>query len=316
MSTENPVYKVGDVVNGHRLTQQADGSLAWLPVAAVPVEATTPVGAASRASTPSDPPGAPDYKVGDVANGHRLTQQSDGSLAWLPVEASAPAAAAAPAKKSKKGLWITLGAVGAVLLLLIVIGSLNRPRVDPAALQTPTPAASAEEAVEEEPVEEEPPAEVTVPDVTGIPAGDAIAQLEAAGFEVLAVDDMDATVTGTSPAAGETATEGSTVTLTVEEKPELTLGQQNAVGKAEQYLSFTDFSRTGLIEQLEFEGFSTEEATFAVDYLDPDWNAQAAGKAESYLEFTSFSRQGLIDQLVFDGFTPEQADFGADAVGY
>lgn len=102
----------------------------------------------------------------------------------------------------------------------------------------------------------------------------------------------------------------------VETEPELTMGQKNAIDKAESYLDFMAFSRQGLIEQLEYEGFSTEDATFAVDNIEVDWNEQAALKAESYLEFSSFSRQGLIDQLLFEGFTQEQAEYGVSAVGY
>ena len=101
-----------------------------------------------------------------------------------------------------------------------------------------------------------------------------------------------------------------------EPEPELTLGQQNAIDSAESYLSFTAFSRTGLIDQLEFEGFSTEDATFAVDSLDIDWNEQAALTAEDYLDLMSFSRQSLLDQLLFEGFTQEQAEYGVSAVGY
>lgn len=97
---------------------------------------------------------------------------------------------------------------------------------------------------------------------------------------------------------------------------DLTVGQQNAVRSAENYLRFMSFSRQGLIEQLEFEDYSTEDATFAVDHLDVDWNEQAVKSAENYLEYMSFSRQGLIDQLIFEGFTPEQAEHGAVAAGY
>ncbi|WP_170163190.1 Ltp family lipoprotein [Bogoriella caseilytica] len=97
---------------------------------------------------------------------------------------------------------------------------------------------------------------------------------------------------------------------------DLSLAQRNAIGSAESYLSFTHFSRSGLISQLEYEDFSTDDATFAVDYIDPDWNEQAAGSAESYLEFTSFSRQGLIDQLLYEGFSQSEAEYGVEAVGY
>ena len=61
--------------------------------------------------------------------------------------------------------------------------------------------------------------------------------------------------------------------------------------KAETYLEFSAFSRTGLIDQLEFEGFSTEDATFAVDTVTVDWMAQATAKAEDYLEYSAFSEE-------------------------
>lgn len=96
----------------------------------------------------------------------------------------------------------------------------------------------------------------------------------------------------------------------------LTLEQQNAVQSVESYLSFTSFSRTGLIDQLEFDGYSTETATFAVDNYNIDWNEQAAKKAQEYLDVSSFSRAELIDQLEYEGFTAEQAEYGVSAVGY
>ncbi len=86
--------------------------------------------------------------------------------------------------------------------------------------------------------------------------------------------------------------------------------QTNAVRKAESYLDFSAFSRSGLIAQLEYEGFSNADATYAVDTVRVDWNEQAAKKAASYLEFSAFSRQGLVDQLLYEGFTPAQAEHG------
>src|SRR5690606_21802997 len=59
------------------------------------------------------------------------------------------------------------------------------------------------------------------------------------------------------------------------EEPSLTVAQEQAIISADSYLFLGGFSRTGLIAQLEFEGFSTEDAAFAVDYLDPNWNQQA-----------------------------------------
>lgn len=91
----------------------------------------------------------------------------------------------------------------------------------------------------------------------------------------------------------------------------ITRAMQNAIGAAESYLDYTAFSRTGLIEQLEFEGYKTADATSAVDYLKVNWNEQAFKSAKSYLGYTSFSLSGLIGQLQFEGFTYDQAAYGA-----
>lgn len=95
-------------------------------------------------------------------------------------------------------------------------------------------------------------------------------------------------------------------------RSEMSSGMVNAVAQAESYLDYTAFSRTGLIEQLEFEGYSNGDATFAVDHLQVNWSEQAVKSAENYLDFSSFSLTGLIDQLVFEGFTYEQASYGAN----
>ncbi|MEO3153307.1 Ltp family lipoprotein [Turicibacter sanguinis] len=95
-----------------------------------------------------------------------------------------------------------------------------------------------------------------------------------------------------------------------------TLAQKNAVKQAENYLRVMAFSRTGLISQLEYEGYSTEDATYAVDNIKVDWNEQCAKKAENYLEVMSFSRDGLYSQLEYEGFTHEQIEYGLQAVGY
>lgn len=93
------------------------------------------------------------------------------------------------------------------------------------------------------------------------------------------------------------------------------VSQENALGSAESYLSFSAFSRSGLIAQLEFEKYSTADATWAVDNVSVDWNEQAARSAQSYLDFSSFSRSGLIDQLMFESYTRSQADYGVSQVG-
>lgn len=94
------------------------------------------------------------------------------------------------------------------------------------------------------------------------------------------------------------------------------IGEKNALNKAKSYLNYTAFSYSGLVKQLEFEGFSNSEARFGADNSGANWKEQAAKKAKQYMDYSSFSRKGLIDQLEFEGFTSEQAEYGAAAVGY
>lgn len=105
----------------------------------------------------------------------------------------------------------------------------------------------------------------------------------------------------------------------IETKPDdsagLSISQINALASAKSYLSFSAFSHQGLVDQLEFEKFSTEDAVFAADHCGADWDEQALKSAKSYLGFSAFSYSGLIDQLEFEGFTPEQATYGADNCG-
>lgn len=129
----------------------------------------------------------------------------------------------------------------------------------------------------------------------------------------------------TAPAAPKVTTEAPEVTTEPEttepEQPSMTNSQEQAVRSAEQYLSVMSFSRKGLIRQLSSSagaGFSTKDATFAVEHLKVDWNEQAAKSAKEYLSVTSFSRAGLIRQLSSSagaGFTHAQAVYGVNKAG-
>lgn len=96
----------------------------------------------------------------------------------------------------------------------------------------------------------------------------------------------------------------------------VTLGEKNALNKALRYLQTMPFSYTGLIKQLNYEGYSDSEAMYAVDNCGADWNLQAEKMAKNYLDVMPFSRQELISQLIYEGFTQEQAEHGVASVGY
>jgi hypothetical protein len=93
------------------------------------------------------------------------------------------------------------------------------------------------------------------------------------------------------------------------------VAQQNAKRSAESYIEMSGFSRSGLIKQLQFEGFAEKDANRAIDSMNVNWNTEAEQSAKSYMEMSGFSRSGLIGQLEFEGFTNAQAAHGADSVG-
>ncbi len=94
-----------------------------------------------------------------------------------------------------------------------------------------------------------------------------------------------------------------------------TIGEQNALSQANSYLSISHFSASGLIEQLEFEGYTTAEAEYAVANCGADWNEQALRTAQSYLDLSGFSYSGLHDQLTYEGFLPTEVQYAIDNCG-
>ena len=60
----------------------------------------------------------------------------------------------------------------------------------------------------------------------------------------------------------------------------MTMSQKNALKSARTYITYMAFSKEGLIRQLEFEEYSTEDARFAVENLGIDWREQALKDAK------------------------------------
>ena len=97
----------------------------------------------------------------------------------------------------------------------------------------------------------------------------------------------------------------------------MTVAQQQAVDAASGYLSEGQgFSDQGLLQQLTSSagnGFSESDAEFAINDLNPNWDAQAVDSAGDYLsEGEGFSEQGLLQQLTSSagaGFTEAQAEY-------
>lgn len=91
--------------------------------------------------------------------------------------------------------------------------------------------------------------------------------------------------------------------------------QPDALSAANQYLATMPFSHDGLIHQLEYEGYTNEDAIYAADNCGADWNQQALLAAMKYLDSMPFSSEGLAHQLKYESFTPEQASYGVENCG-
>ena len=180
---------------------------------------------------------------------------------------------------------IRLAIIAAFWVLILIIGAVSPDAEEPAASGSADATAA----------------------VQVIEADDAQSADESADAQ----DDAEDAAAAATTTKKETTTAAPTTT-----KASVSLGKLNALASAKNYLDFSAFSAKGLKEQLEYEGYSADEAAYGVDNCGADWNEQAAKKAQDYLDFSSFSRDGLIEQLEFEGFTHEQALYGVSAVGY
>ncbi|PXA77986.1 Ltp family lipoprotein [Auritidibacter sp. NML100628] len=183
-----------------------------------------------------------------------------------------------------KRTWLIVGGLGLCVLIGGLAAGTEQPEAEPVAATTT----------------EDTTPEVKTPTPTDAePALDTDLEADIA----LETEDQEA-----SDVPFEAAAEAPTanVSPTEEENP-VSVAADNAVTAAESYLSYSGFSRSGLIDQLIFEGFTEKEATAAVDSLTVDWGAQAGRSAESYLSTMAFSESGLIEQLEFEGFSTADA---------
>lgn len=223
---------------------------------------------------------------------------------------------------TRKRIMIPLAVVAGIVVISGIGSALGGDEDELAATPSVEQTEDSTQIVEEAPE----PVMVAVPNVVGLDGATARTTLEAIGLEASFDGDGTMPVVAQDVAEGAEVEKGSTVILTLEEKPQLTLGQENAIRQAESYLKFSSFSRQGLYDQMTSEygsGFESADAEFAIAYLEQnglvDWNAEAVEAAESYLEVSSFSRQGLFDQLTSEygsGFTPTEAEHALGAVGY
>lgn len=132
----------------------------------------------------------------------------------------------------------------------------------------------------------------------------------------VASEDYTDTTTTTSSSDTDTDTYSSdddTSSSFTDDYSALDYESQNCYDQAMSYLDFMAFSRNGLIQQLQYEGYTDNAISNALDLLEKyyvSWDTEAVKKAQEYMETFSFSQQRLYEQLIHDGFTEEQANYG------
>lgn len=121
-----------------------------------------------------------------------------------------------------------------------------------------------------------------------------------------------------SVSAKEKVTENTKITITFSLGKEPTMGQKNALKKAESYSNTMHMSKAGIYKQLTSEygeGFTAEEAQYAIDNMEADWKANALAKAKSYQSMMSMSKSAIYKQLISEygeEFTAEEAQYAID----
>lgn len=108
------------------------------------------------------------------------------------------------------------------------------------------------------------------------------------------------------------------ITLTYSKGRRPTQSELNALKKAQSYSDHQFMSKNRLYQQLTSsygEGFSPEDAQYAIDHVKADWNYNALQKGKSYYTRQNMSKSRVYEQLVSpygEDFTPEQAQYAVD----
>ena len=106
----------------------------------------------------------------------------------------------------------------------------------------------------------------------------------------------------------------NTTKLSITNPPTVSQWETNALIAAKDYIKSDHYSYQELIEQLEYDGYTTKQATYAADNCGGDWFSQAERAAKSYLSTDLFSPSELIEQLELDGFTHDQAQYAISCI--
>ncbi|MEG0026338.1 MAG: Ltp family lipoprotein [Bacilli bacterium] len=116
--------------------------------------------------------------------------------------------------------------------------------------------------------------------------------------------------------ADKTIYEGNKIIIVYSLGAEPTTEQKNALKKAESYSKTMNMSKQGIYNQLtsSIEGFTEDDAQYAINNIVSDWNSNALAKAKSYSKTMNMSKSAIYNQLTssIEGFTTEEAQYAID----
>jgi hypothetical protein len=231
-----------------------------------------------------------------------------------------------PPKKHHLFRWVAIGAASLIMLIVVIVLATGGGKTASSQTAKSSPAATKPMAPATKPA---PATSATANPLTAVYAD--VCKLRSAGSSESDIINLVSTQVGSNGVLGQSPQQivrnaekqdCPQYLPTASTAPAMTASQQQAVQAAQGYLNLgSGFSRAGLIQQLTSssgDGFANADAVFAVNYLHPDWNAQAVDAAKGYMAMGGFSRASLIQQLTSpygDQFTQAQAEYAANAVG-
>ena len=211
--------------------------------------------------------------------------------------------------------WVIIG----VVVLAGFGTTATKTGQDPSTTDTLTPPAS--DPTELECAEEE---KVTIIDFSTMGANDIAKWAQDNDLEYKVGDAQYSdtvareSVLSQSISAGESVCKGTTIVVSYSLGKEPTVEQKNALAKAQSYSELMNMSKASIYRQLTSEygeGFSAEDAQYAIDNLNADYKANALAKAKSYQENMHMSKSKIYEQLTSEygeGFTAEEAQYAID----
>ena len=122
---------------------------------------------------------------------------------------------------------------------------------------------------------------------------------------VIALNDGECTITAT------VGKESAFCMVTVNKS--MSIGEQDALNEARDYISALGISKTRLTDYLIDDGFTESEAAYGVDNCGADWDQEALQKARSYMSVLGPSKDDLERYLLGDGFVDSEVEYAVNA---